>query len=401
VAIRHSRGLGIGGGSERGLKVLMISKALTVGAYHAKLRELSRLGVELTVVVPRKWLGEEMEPVRPDGYELLVMDCAFSWTPHLHFYPKISEVVAREVWDLVHIDEEPFHVVTYQALRACLREGRKAVFFTWQNMRITYPPPFQYFERFSDQRADGAIAGSDEVRDVLVARRFSKLIGVIPQFGVDTELFQPRDATDLREKLGLGGKFAVGYVGRIVKQKGIADLIQALAALPERCVLVLVGSGDFESRARVVAEELGVDSRIRWVSHVSSVEIPQYMNALDVVVLPSRTTLRWKEQFGRVLIEAMACETAVVGSNSGEIPNVIGDAGRVFPEENVEALVEDLHALYESSEIRGELGARGRARVLKNFTHRRIAEETVKFYESVVGGSYSRELKEAVTVAAS
>jgi len=151
----------------------------------------------------------------------------------------------------------------------------------------------------------------------------------------------------------------------------------------------------------VVAEELGVDSRIRWVSHVSSVEIPQYMNALDVVVLPSRTTLRWKEQFGRVLIEAMACETAVVGSNSGEIPNVIGDAGRVFPEENVEALVEDLHALYESSEIRGELGARGRARVLKNFTHRRIAEETVKFYESVVGGSYSRELKEAVTVAAS
>lgn len=374
------------GGRERRLKVLMISKALVVGAYHAKLRELSRLGLELTVVVPQRWLGKDRETVQPDGYELLVMGCALSRTPHFHFYPKISEIVGRETWDLVHIDEEAYTVVTQHALRACLRARRKAIFFTWQNLSKTYPPPFKYFERFTYRHAEAAIAGSEEIQEVLLARGFSKPIAVIPQFGVDGEFFQKAEVSDLRGKLGLLGKFAIGYVGRMVQEKGIADLIQALALLPESCVLLLVGSGEFEIRARKFAEESGVAARVRWVPHVSSLEMPQFMNAVDALVLPSRTTPHWKEQFGRVLIEAMACETAVVGSNSGEIPNVIGDTGLVFPEGNVGALVQALRLLCESPDFRKELGARGCARVLKNFTHRCIAERTVGFYSEVVNG---------------
>lgn len=377
------------GGRERRLRVLMISKALVVGTYHAKLRELSCLGVELTVVVPQRWLGKDREMVQPDGYELLVMGCALSRTPHFHFYPKISEIVGREKWDLVHIDEEAYTVVTHHALKACLRARRKAIFFTWQNLSKIYPPPFNYFERFTYRHAEAAIAGSEEIRGVLLAREFSKPIVVIPQFGVDAEFFQKADVSDLREKLGLSGKFAIGYVGRIVKEKGIADLIQALMSLPERCVLVLVGSGEFQVRGRKLAEELGMAARIRWVPHVSSLEMPRYMNAVDALVLASRTTSHWKEQFGRVLIEAMACETPVVGSDSGEIPNVIGDAGLVFPEGNVGALVQALRLLYESPDFRRELGAKGCARVLKNFTHRRIAEQTLDFYKHVVNGSHA------------
>jgi glycosyltransferase involved in cell wall biosynthesis len=367
----------------------MISKALIVGAYHAKLRELGRLGVELTVVVPPRWGRNDREQVQPGGYDLLAMDCALSWTPHLHFYPKISEVVAREPWDLVHIDEEAFTVVTYHTLRACLREGRKAIFFTWQNICKRYPPPFNYFERFSYKHVEGAIAGSAEVREVLVARKFSKPVRVIPQFGVDPEFFQKSDGSDLREKLGFAEKFAIGYVGRMVKEKGISDLIHALASLPERCVLMLIGSGELEARMRKLAEELGVHTRIRWVPHISSLEVPQYMNALDVLVLPSRTTSRWKEQFGRVLIEAMGCETPVVGSSSGEIPRVIGDAGLVFPEGDVSALAHQLRILSQNIDVRRELGAKGRARMLENFTHRRVAEETVRFYNQLLSGFWT------------
>ena len=371
------------------LKVLMISKGLVVGAYHGKLRELSKLGVDLTVVVPQRWGKQKLEKIEPDGYELLQMDCKFSGAHHLHFYPSIGRVIGREAWDLVHIEEEAFNLVTYHTIRACLKRGRRAIFFSWQNIYKTYPPPFNYFEHFSHRNVQAAIAGSEEIRDVLAARRFCKPIKVIPQFGVDTEFFRKRDASDLRRRLGLADRFTIGYAGRIVREKGIADLIHALVLLPERCVLVLVGSGEFERRTRKLSENLGVASRIRWVPHILSMDVPEYMNAFDVLVLPSRTTSRWKEQFGRVLIEGMACETPVIGSSSAEIPRVIGEGGLVFPEGDVAALVRHLLNLYENPDARVELGKKGRDRVLEHFTHRHIAEDTAEFYREVLAGSGS------------
>jgi glycosyltransferase involved in cell wall biosynthesis len=369
------------------MKVLMISVAFVVGAYHGKLRELARCGVDLTAVVPSRRGKQKREQVEPSGYKLLVMDCKFSGANHFHFYPDIARIIGREEWDLVHIDEEPFNLVTYHTLKACERSRRRAIFFTWQNIYKYYPPPFNYFERFSFQHAQAAIAGNDEARGILQAREFSKPIAVIPQFGVDPEFFRKRDVPELRRKFKLEDKFAIGYVGRIVKEKGIADLIQAMASLPERCILVLVGSGGFEPQARQLAETLGVASRIRWVPHISSLEVADYMNVFDVLALPSRTTLRWKEQFGRVLVEAMACERPVVGSNSGEIPNVIGEGGLVFPEGDVATLTGQLRRLHDDPRLALDLSARGRARVLENFTHRRIAEQTVELYRHVLTDS--------------
>jgi len=132
-----------------------------------------------------------------------------------------------------------------------------------------------------------------------------------------------------------------------------------------------------------LAESLGVSSRIRWIPQVESLQVPDYVNLLDVLALPSRTTSRWKEQFGRVLIEAMACEKPPVGSSSGEIPNVIGDAGLTFPEGDVQALAERLRCLFENTDFRAELGVKGRARVMQNFTDKCIAEETFKLYQQV------------------
>ncbi len=367
------------------MKVLMISQALTVGAYHGKLRELSRLGVELTAVVPSQRGKQRREIVESSEYELVVAECIFSGANHFHFYPDIARIVGMRTWDLIHIDEEPFNFVTYSTLKANTRSGiRKAVFFTWQNINKFYPPPFNYFERFAFQHVQAAIAGNEEAQSILRTRRFPNPTTVIPQFGVDPEFFRKRNVRDLKSNLGLVDRFAIGYVGRIVKEKGISDLVRAMVSLPEKCVLVIVGSGPFEPKVRQLAESLGVAPRIQWIAHVSSLEIPNYMNLLDVLILPSRTTRRWKEQFGRVLVEAMACETPVVGSSSGEIPRVIGEAGLVFPEGDVRVLADQLRHLCESRDYRVGLGVKGRARVLENFTHRRIAEQTVGFYRQVV-----------------
>src|SRR5713226_6764752 len=367
----------------------MISKALTVGAYHGKLREMARLGVDLTLIVPPRWSNQRLEIHDSKDYKIRVLPCLLSGHNHFRFYcSQIGPIDA----DLVHVDEEPWSLVTYQFMRACVKQQKPAIFFTWQNISKGYPPPFGYFERFSFRNARAAIAGNEEAREILRGRKFSKPVVVIPQFGVDPEFFRKRDASDLRRRLGLTDKFAIGYVGRIVKEKGIADLIQALASLPERCVLVLMGDGEFRGGAEQLARRLGVAARIQWIPQVSSLDVPNYMNAFDVLVLPSRTTPQWKEQFGRVLVEAMACETPVVGSSSAEIPNVIGNAGLVFPEGDVVALGSQLRLLCETPDVGARLGEEGRRRVLEKFTHRRIAEDTVALYQHVLtGSSASRE----------
>ena len=114
--------------------------------------------------------------------------------------------------------------------------------------------------------------------------------------------------------------------------------------------------------------------------------MPAQYHEIDVLAVPSLTTPTWKEQFGpRATIEAMASGIPVVGSDSGAIPNVIGDVGLVVPEGDVDALAAALYLLRNDPEMRRDLGERGRERVLAYYTHAQIAAETVRVYESMVG----------------
>ena len=112
--------------------------------------------------------------------------------------------------------------------------------------------------------------------------------------------------------------------------------------------------------------------------------MPAFFASIDVLAVPSRTTPTWKEQFGRVLVEAMACQTPVIGSDSGEIPHVIGDAGLIFAEGDAQALASHLLRLASDPALRADLGRRGRARALAHFTHERIAAATYQVYQQIL-----------------
>jgi len=117
---------------------------------------------------------------------------------------------------------------------------------------------------------------------------------------------------------------------------------------------------------------------------MSSIEFPNFLKTIDALVLPSITQPNWKEQFGRVLIEAMACGVPVVGSTCGEIPNVIGDAGLIVPESDTDALADALRQLARDPALRAALTRKGRDRVLSRFTQKRIAADTVRVYREMV-----------------
>ena len=108
--------------------------------------------------------------------------------------------------------------------------------------------------------------------------------------------------------------------------------------------------------------------------------MPAYYRQLDVLVVPSRTRSNWKEQFGRVAVEAMACGVPVVGSDSGEIPHVLGDAGLVFVEDDAAALRAHLARLMQDAGLQAELARRGRRRVLEHYTQARVAADTYEVY---------------------
>ncbi len=228
----------------------------------------------------------------------------------------------------------------------------------------------------------GAIHGVVHAAGVLRAKGYAGTVAVIPQFGVDPAIFSPADVDAGREA---PRPFRIGYAGGLLPEKGLDDLLRACATLDGAWELALAGEGEAQPGLASLAAELGIGDRVRFAGRAESTAMPAFYRSLDAVVLSSHTTPAWKEQFGRVLVEAMACQVPVIGSDSGEIPNVIGDAGLIFPEGDVAALARHLRALMDDPALRQRFGAAGRQRVLARFTMAHIAAETVDVYAALAG----------------
>ncbi|HZR99356.1 MAG TPA: glycosyltransferase [Chloroflexota bacterium] len=360
----------------------MLSKACLVGAYQRKLEELARLdGVELTCLVPPYWLQDgtpiRLERAHTRGYRLAVAPIRFNGHFHIFHFTGLHRWLAASRPDVVHVDEEPYNLATALALRLAQRRGARGLFFTWQNLLRRYPPPFSLWERYCFCAAEHALAGNREAVDVLRQKGYRGPVSVVPQFGVDPELFRPRPRAPRAE-------FLIGYAGRIVEEKGLHVLLDAVQGLPSPWRLQLVGSGPAQPALSRLAARLGIADRVEFMPHAPSVEMPAIVAGWDALTLPSLTRPNWKEQFGRILVEAMASGVPCVGSTSGEIPHVLGEAGLVVPEGDAAALREALARLQADARLRQELAGRGRERVLARFTHARVAEQTYRVYQAML-----------------
>lgn len=370
------------------MRVAMVSKALVVGAYQRKAEELARLGVQLTVFIPPAWGDrrgrQAAERLHTNGYDLHVIPLRFNGNFHLHYYPTLARELAALRPDVVHMDEEPYNLATWLGLRAAGEVGACATFFTWQNLYRRYPPPFAAMEQANYARAPFAIAGNQDAAEVLRRKGYRGEIAVVPQFGVDPDVFAP-SGDKQADRNGL----RIGYAGGLVREKGVDLLLHACAALTPRPHVLLAGEGEERAPLERLARELDMAKRVSFLGRQASSHMAAFYNSLDVLVLPSRTLPNWKEQFGRVLIEAMACQVPVVGSDSGEIPHVVGDSGLIFAEDDVQALCRCLQRLGADAGERRRLGEQGRQRVLAHFTMQHIARQTQAVYAAMLAGAGS------------
>ena len=373
------------------MKIVMLSKALVSGAYQKKLEELARLPeVDLLALVPPAWHEPRVGTIRLDrrftqGYRLEVLPILFNGRHHLHFYPGLRQVLQRERPDLLHIDEESFNPATFLALRAGRAVGARCCFYNYANNDRYYPPPFNLFERYAFRHAAYALVCNQEAAQIIRRHGYAGPLAVLPQFGVDPELFHPAD-----KQRTLTNDFIVGYVGRLVPEKGVLDLVEALVELPAHVRLRLVGAGALRPQIERRVAELGLRGRVELRPAVASTDVPATLRELDALVLPSHTMPNWKEQFGRILIEAMSSGVPVVGSSSGEIPNVIGDAGLVFPEGDITALRACLDRLLHDAALWQRLREQGRNRVLAHYTQAALARRYYAIYREMLTAASTR-----------
>lgn len=349
--------------------------------------------VELTLLAPRVWRGLRRGLTRLEvwpGLEGRVrpMTVLPRRHPNLHLWFGLGPALRDARPHVIFLDEEPYSLPAAQLLLSPWRRRPALLLYAKQNILKSYPPPLSRVERRILAVADGLVAVDPAARDVLQAKGARAPIAVIPH-ALDPQLYSPGAAHPTRARLGLTGP-VVGYVGRLVPEKGVADLIEAVAALGHRPglpdaartpSLLIVGDGPALGDLRALAQARlptppgpPASSRACFTGAVPHDQVPAYYRCMDLLVLPSRTTRHWREQFGRTIVEALACGVPVVGSDSGAIPTTIGmTAGLVYPEGDISRLSEHLALLLTDPDRRRELAETGRRRVLESFTTEAVA----------------------------
>lgn len=342
----------------------------------------------VTAVAPAAFRGDlrriALEPLANEACGVAPLPVALDRSPHFMFYRGLRDALAAAGPDVVHCWEEPFVLAGAQVARAAPASAR-VVYATFQNIAKAYPWPLSAFERASMARAAGWVAFGESVRDVLSAREgYGTPHRVIPP-GVDVDRFHPDpDAgAAVRRRLGWPDAAAVvGFLGRFEPQKGLDDLMAALAQMRTPWRALFVGGGSMQAALEGFAKRY--PDRVQVIAGVAHGEVPAWLSAMSVLCAPSRTTARWREQFGRMLIEAMSCGVPVVASDSGEMPAVVAGAGRVVPEQDATAWASALDALLEDGATLAEMSRRGRERAVSAFAWPVVARRHLEFFEALL-----------------
>ncbi|RAM51559.1 MAG: glycosyltransferase family 4 protein [Hapalosiphonaceae cyanobacterium JJU2] len=382
-------------------RVLFISHTYVVGVNQGKLNAIAQTGkVEVGLLTPSNWKALEwnrfLEVEKPYAkIKIYTAPVLFTGRGGAHIYApwQIWKVVNDFQPDLVQVEEEVFSLCAFELAVWSRITGKPLVVFGWENMERTLPRPRQWVRQFVLNTAQLILPGNQDGANLLRQWGYTGLMEVMPQMGVDTSLFSPQ-----LSKRDTNQEFCIGFLGRLVPEKGIDTIFAAARLLKERGLkyqIVLCGSGYYEESLKKEAQKQQIADLVFWQGSVRHEQAPEEISKFHVLVLPSRTTDTWKEQFGHVLIEAMAMGVPVVGSSSGEIPNVIGRDDLVFPEGDPQALAAILERMIQEPSWWQDVGCYCITRVAQNYTHERIAERLISLWNIVLNqkkGEYAISL---------
>ena len=355
------------------MRALILSHRLADPAQRQTLRELAGLGWSVTVAMPGGSADTDgalrLAPIRVSGN--MEEPGTLRWQARA-----IRRLLSDVRPDVVHIEEEPGSPAASTATRECERLGIPATIFSWQSL----PRDRSFLERrrFLATMAvvRGVIGGNRLATALLLDAAPTAVSATLPPAGIAVG---PPPARPASEALRLA------LVGRLVPERGADRLLRACGQLMGPWTLTIAGTGPEQEGLEDLGQKLGLASRTRWRGVLSRSQIQGLWAETDCLVVPSRSTPAWTEQWAPVLVEAMANEVACVVTAEGALPEIVGDAGVVVHSD--EELLVALQELVVAPERRSALGQAGRRRVLDRFVDAAVARGLDAFWREVAAAS--------------
>jgi glycosyltransferase involved in cell wall biosynthesis len=328
--------------------------------FFGRLRQAGNWTVD--IVLPERWRNEYGDLVarRSHHYQggLHPVPVLARGSVPLHLYrTRVRRIVDELNPDLVYLHHEPYALATIQWALA-LRERVPFGCYAAQNLYKIYPQPVRAAERLVHRYARFVLPVSEEADAVLRRRGYVGASEVLP-LPIDTTVFEYQADHSANPPV-------IGYVGRLSEEKGVDTLLEACARIVDldyRCVVA--GDGPARAQLHGLANRLRLDDRVQWVGYIDHRQAGRVYGGVNVIVVPSKTTPSWKEQFGRVVVEALAAGVPVITSDSGELPSLVSrtSGGWTFPEGNVEGLARQLRMVITEPDLRRRVGGAGQAYV--------------------------------------
>jgi glycosyltransferase involved in cell wall biosynthesis len=366
------------------MRAVVMSRAYADPNTRAKLKALAGLGVTVAALVPDRWMpfglrreqttswgddgGVRTIPIRIRGSARADGDPHWSAS-------SLRGALTEARADILQIEEDPETRAAATAARVARGMRLPYVVVAQESLPRSLGPLTRLRRSWVLGGAAGLVGVNQQAARLALRSRPSLPHRVMPQLGVALPL---TPAPTPRSGL------SIGFIGRLIPEKGLDLLFRACVKLVGRWTITIVGTGPAQEELEALAERLGIAGRLTWLGALPRAAVDEVWPRLDCLVAPSRTAPRWVEVTPRAPLEAMAHGIPVIVSASGALPETIGPGGAVVPEEDVEALAGVLQRFLDSPSERSQLGAAGRRRVMDEYTDSAIARKTHQFWTELV-----------------
>jgi glycosyltransferase involved in cell wall biosynthesis len=388
------------------IDVLVISHACVTAINRLPYRRLADNGWNVEILVPSSLDvgGKKQQPdSRNSGDPPLHSLNATSSNPRTYTLEKLIGLLERRQPRLILIDGDPASRLAWEIGRWAQGRDATLVCLSCDNLSrrlkaawkrsgvkgLVSTAVIRSLSFLTNASVGHVLVISSDGQKVFEEMGYDGRVTKIP-LGFDPELFVPNpdERESVRQILGLDQP-TIAYFGRMTEEKGVHILLKALARIEHEEWQLLLDefssyANDYQDYLKSLLDKLGLKERTVFFD-ASHEEMPAYMNAADIVVVPSVTRPFWKEQYGRIAPEAMACGRAVVVSDSGTLPELAGDAAVVFPEGDVDRLAEVLKHLLASPEERNRWGEAATRRAHEHLSVNQQVDIMDRLFRNLIG----------------